>query len=684
MDSDLDRREEVRPVGAGGQGLQGSAGEPERRFFQEAAEIIQGVDGPQERPRTPEEEARDVLEQADGLEPEYEFESVEGVVSPEGGAPDCRDDSVADHQQERGERQVFADNPRLTAGAVPGEERLNGAVPGQMRDQFQMPLIYGEEAQQRAWGERQGFADNPLRHAGAAPGEAQLNGTLPGPTMKPSYRPEVFGALHRGRFLPSDGEQLHGRVGVDAGLGGNITAGDRTLMLEQLIYQLMDQNEALRREVGDTASRSSAECDRHVREGLRNVAFEDVSRHSRESGVDWSTLEQRRPLVTEGRGYGALGGRPKLGKGIGGQGSKDHHAEHSRVFRPPWTTFQPSQDVVMSSMAPGDGPGDRLLQATRALQAFTVESDDAEWVKRSHPSWQDVEGPVQGSRPMDVDPPSNLNPKNPNPDVCPTVTAGAVQDPYPKDPNPSRSAAVPESAGPGLDNVQGLIGKKVQVWINGVLREGVYDQSGSVVLTPEVPKFYSMDDVGQGTEEQLVPKPPYGPPPDSPDRGRDARGPWSSQAKSPFRAIADSPPPPPPAQTGRNPSHSPYGRLRQARSPSRSPGGHPCRFKNNRTVQGSPATPGGTRVPKGAPPVTPPVAECVPDHSLSSLSIVPGPQNASQGGMGVSLKDFIPGERTLWELPKLGPVGEACPAMRCNDWLHKIKSSYNRAFHELL
>ncbi|OLP87224.1 hypothetical protein AK812_SmicGene31570 [Symbiodinium microadriaticum] len=108
MDSDLDRREE------------------------EAAEIIQGVDGPQERQRTPEEEARDVLEQADGLEPEYEFESVEGVVSPEGGAPDGHDDSVADHQQERG---------------------------------------------------------------------------------------------------------------ADAGLGENVIAGDRTLMLEQLVYQLMDQNE---------------------------------------------------------------------------------------------------------------------------------------------------------------------------------------------------------------------------------------------------------------------------------------------------------------------------------------------------------------------------------------------------------------------------------------------------------
>ncbi|OLQ07665.1 hypothetical protein AK812_SmicGene8938 [Symbiodinium microadriaticum] len=34
--------------------------------------------------------------------------------------------------------------------------------------------------------------------------------------------------------------------GADAGLGGNAVAGDRTLMLEQLVYQLMDQNEALR------------------------------------------------------------------------------------------------------------------------------------------------------------------------------------------------------------------------------------------------------------------------------------------------------------------------------------------------------------------------------------------------------------------------------------------------------
>ena len=34
--------------------------------------------------RTPEQEARDVLNSVEGLEPEYEFESVEGVASPEG------------------------------------------------------------------------------------------------------------------------------------------------------------------------------------------------------------------------------------------------------------------------------------------------------------------------------------------------------------------------------------------------------------------------------------------------------------------------------------------------------------------------------------------------------------------------------------------------------------------------
>ena len=38
-------------------------------------------------------------------------------------------------------------------------------------------------------------------------------------------------------------------------------------------------------------------------------------------------------------------------------------------------------------------------------------------------------------------------------------------------------------------------------------------------------------------------------------------------------------------------------------------------------------------------------------------------------------RDFVPGERTMWELPKLGGGNEAQPAMRCNDWLHRIQPS---------
>ena len=56
----------------------------ERSFFQEASRIMNDNDDTGAGQRTPEQEARDVLNSVEGLEPDYEFESVEGVASPEG------------------------------------------------------------------------------------------------------------------------------------------------------------------------------------------------------------------------------------------------------------------------------------------------------------------------------------------------------------------------------------------------------------------------------------------------------------------------------------------------------------------------------------------------------------------------------------------------------------------------
>ena len=77
-------------------------------------------------------------------------------------------------------------------------------------------------------------------------------------------------------------------------------------------------------------------------------------------------------------------------------------------------------------------------------------------------------------------------------------------------------------------------------------------------------------------------------------------------------------------------------------------------------------TPGGTCIPAGTPPQTPPSVEHV------TACERPGGNGTFQGD---NARDFIPGERTMWELPKLGAPGESNPALRCSDWLHRIQPS---------
>ncbi|CAE7542344.1 unnamed protein product [Symbiodinium sp. CCMP2456] len=62
-----------------------------------------------------------------------------------------------------------------------------------------------------------------------------------------------------------------------------------------------------------------------------------------------------------------------------------------------------------------------------------------------------------------------------------------------------------------------------------------------------------------------------------------------------------------------------------------------------------------TRVPDGPPPESPPSVDRAESQETS--------------------KDYLPGERTMWELPKLGTPSEPNPALRCSDWLHRIQPS---------
>ena len=114
--------------------------------------------------------------------------------------------------------------------------------------------------------------------------------------------------------------------------------------------------------------------------------------------------------------------------------------------------------------------------------------------------------------------------------------------------------------------------------------------------------------------------------------------PFAPQAQSPFQAVGQWIPPRPQGSPPRTRSQSPA-------TPRRKPAlGKPGL---------SPVTPGGTRVPDGPPPDSPP--------SIDRVS------------SGEGARDYVPGDRTMWELPKLGSPNEPNPALRCSDWLHRIQ-----------
>ena len=196
-----------------------------------------------------------------------------------------------------------------------------------------------------------------------------------------------------------------------------------------------------------------------------------------------------------------------------------------------------------------------------------------------------------------------------------------------------------------------------------------------MVLQSEQPKYFAIEDGDQGAK---------GP-----------GNPFAASAPTPFRSLSPverqkpqaPPPPPPPPQvspTGacggqyfrgaRVGSRSPSGaRSGYPRRPSRSPNPSPPRMPMQIAgyANASPATPGGTKVPKLPPPTSPP-REPQGNTAVRAVDLE-GRQLLEEG----EAKDFRPGERTLWELPVLGPVSDPNPAMRFSDWVHKVTPFFN-------
>ena len=431
------------------------------------------------------------------------------------------------------------------------------------------------------------------------------------------------------------GEQLDCRRGVQSeGRDAQSVDPGRVEMLEALVAQL------LRR---DAASSADESC--HER-----VDFVHSS----------SAVTAGRGSFKEGRGS-CKTGEPKhrLGKGIG-EPYGVRVNPNLRVFQPPWTSFQQEPDAVMSARPTTSGPGDDLLAATRAMQNVTlqeipelkpygaVECDSAVPTKLAHGS------------------------------ACQPASVGEGPE--------VRQAEV--GSRPGVNNSgsgNGITGE-VTVMVNGVPRIGRFNERGEVVLIPEAPKYFAMHEAGHQVRQATNVAA-------EDDRGsRDGKpNPFRSDAVSPFRtptqecgpSASGSPPPPPPPgnntvgfRAPRAPSRSPNGnRYGGPRKPSRSPNQSPSRPcpAPQRMVNASPATPGGTRLPSGPPPETPPgvLGHEVDLGKAQGLGVSVG--TVVGGGVRASDKEYVPGERTYWELPVLmGPTNEPNPAMRCNDWVYKI------------
>ena len=663
-------------------------------------EMSDGASGQQRGARTPEQQAEDLLRQAEDLEPDYDnydFESAEGGNgSPpqEGCGHSLEQVRATDVTTEYGDNGELRGRGLMQTGAQhadirgagqmvhPGcTGRESGVDPGwtgsehadiQGAGQMVHPGCTGRESGiYRSWtadecsfrdgqhstgrgdlpgwtgSGRGNFSHSAFEHA-REPGCAGSGnpGRRRFADAGQAFRAELNGYSRGASEQPFDGksgmrnsleDQLSQMLGHRSdGRGAPPGNSARVEALEGLVAQLLQREIAISK-------------DERSHEGIGSVQSSDVSRAVPKEGRGWFQTGEPRES------------KSRLGKGVGVQGT----GVPMQVFQPPWTSFQHAPDGVASAACGPLGPGEALLEATRAMQNVTLQEfpDLRPFGSVMYePTAPATSAHMSGSR-----------------STC------AAEAP---DLKPSRVPA-PEVSGSELRRAG-----EVTVVINGIARRGRFNEQGEVILIPETPKYFAMDQGGNDVQQPVSSENARG---EREQSGHSLNvgcsNPFSANATSPFRASTQAavsecsrtpPPPPPPsscavsARVPRAPSRSPNGmRYGYARRPSRSPNPSPPRPISGATriVNASPATPGGTRIPSGPPPRTPPTA-VGNDNSLGAQGLngknTVGAYDGSQVSQGLD-KEYVPGERTYWELPVLAsPNSEQNPAMRCNDWIYKI------------
>ena len=569
------------------------------------AERLPRGEMPETRSQNPAEDRQNEQEAADLLACAEDLEPEYDFESAEGGA--------GSPGQE--DRLPETDREVLTGlGRRQGTRVREGRSGGQATSR----VLEGDSSREAGW--------RDLRLAGMTNGTAGLG--------KGSGAPQTLAGWEEAGFTM----QAPVRPPVDTSnwsiYGGRASEEARMETLETLVQQLLEQNERLKREVRDYSYRSSCESDRD-----RVADVQDQGRRRPE-----------RREAAEGRGTRPPGEvRVKSGKGIGSDG----WTPTLKIFQPPWTDFGRANDMSSDAL-PAVGPGDRFLAATKALQQLHLDDDrgGADDDVRMEPSGE-LPWPVPMATSV-VGLPQFSVAQEPRQNVAATGAVGNCGD----------SKQVDRQVEPS-SGVQQNPSSMVTVMINGVSRKGVFNAAGEVVIQSESPKYFALGDQAR---------------PECEGEAQGSENPFAAQATSPFSVASQSrnrspsippPPPPPPAPSrgARSESKSPSGyRSVYPRRPSRSPNPSPPRapVQASYQVNASPATPGGTKVPRMPPPVSPPVLE------VRSVACE-GFQSLEEG----DAKDFRPGEGTLWELPVLAPVGEANPAMRFSDWVHRVTPFFN-------
>ena len=596
----------------GQQGGSGSEGLQENAGVVAASEPVQDETfGPGEHDATDDQQeeraAAALLAQAEDLEPEYDFESVEGVHSP-------------------GQEDQLVGESRDSVSGLNRQQYHDGSIRSQRGQAEPQVLEQPASGRQTNGGQRQSGATR------------EMNGTAG--LGKGSGAPPSFAGWEEAGFTMQTPMRFSGEAPGWSLQGGRASEEARMETLETLVQQLLEQNERLKREVRDHSSRSSCESERD-----RVGDVQDVGRRKSECRG-----------TAEGRGAGPQGEvRVKSGKGIG---SEDGKPPTLRIFQPPWTHFAHAEASSATAL-PVLGPGDRFLAATRALQ--DLQLDDV----------QDAgDGDVVMERPAE----------SPWPVPASTSVSGIPQFSAAQDSRPL-VAAVPAAVGSSVESrradpavepssaAQRDTPSVVTVMINGVPRKGVFNAAGEVVIQSESPKYFALGDQARPEGERENPgsgNPFYGTGVDAVQVGlhNQGRGPPS---------IPPPPPPPPRCRMVIGVLELRLGRIvgvglgtLEGRAGPLTPAPPRAPIQAGYQVNASPATPGGTRVPRAPPPASPTAPEV---RSVAHSGI----QALEEG----DAKDFRPGERTFWELPLLAPVGEANPAMRFSDWVHRVTPFFN-------